>query len=133
LPSAAPKTVQPFKQPERPARNHVKAYLQWAGLRSFIFQAVLLGWTLFSLGVLGVLVNTADNKPRKQPAARQVSFMSPEEYAKKVYAAAARSGHDAQAEEAAIGTLVFWSFGGYLLVAVPLAIAAVATLEAGKK
>lgn len=94
-------------EPERTS-NPFKRYARWAGTRSLIFQALLLGWTAcVFLATIGLLVSTLAKNPRN------------------------RIEEDAQA--IAFGTMSCCSLSGYCLVAIPLAIAAIATLEARKK
>lgn len=88
--------------------NPLKRYLRWAGTRSVIFQSLLLGWTVFaSLATLGLLMTSLMQTPKTR--------------------------EDENAQAAAVGMFSCCSCGGYCLVAIPLGIAAIATLETRKK
>lgn len=96
------------RPPDIPERNPIKRYARYVGTRSFIFQVILFGWTAFMILVsLGLVMTTLMERPRD------------------------RIEQDAQA--AAFGTMSCCSCGGYCLFAIPLAIAAIATLETRKK
>lgn len=94
------------RRSERP-RNIFQRYHRWAGTRSIIFQSLLLGWTAFMfLATSGLLFSAS----AKQPETRREQ--------------------DAQAT--ALGMLSCCSCGGYFLVAFPLGVAVIATLESRK-
>lgn len=85
------------------AGNLIKRHKERCGVRSFIFQCILLAWTIFmGLITLGLMVSTLPER-------------------------------GSRASDAEVGA---WSFVGlccpcatYLLIALPLGIAALATLQ----
>jgi len=99
-----------FEQPIRKsAPNVFQRYKLWAGQRSIIFQSILLGWTAFSLlGTCGWMF----------------SFL---------LRPAPLTAYEREAEAGALGFVPFCGCGVYLLLAIPLLFAIVATLEFGKK
>jgi hypothetical protein len=87
--------------------NIFQRYQGWAGTRSIIFQSLLLGWTAFVfLGTCGVLFASVAAEPENR--------------------------RDESALAGAVAMLSCCSCGGYFLVAFPLGIAAIATLESRK-
>ena len=85
--------------------NIFKRYQKWAGIRSIIFQLLFVGWTAFAfLGTCGMMI----------------PFL----------------GQSGENEDAAMtGSMMFscCGCGGYLIIAIPLAFAAIATLEGAVK
>jgi hypothetical protein len=98
---------EPIARP-RPSRNFVKRYVNWAGTRSIIFQSLFLGWTIFATFIgFALVLPTILKEPHTQ------------------------SAQDAQA--IAFGSGLCCSIGFYALLAVPLGIAAIATLETRRR
>jgi hypothetical protein len=88
--------------------NVFQRYMHWAGTRSIIFQSLFLGWTAFAvLSTCGL--NFALVKPGHQMR------------------------EEREAEASSIMLASCCGCGGYLLFAVPLGIAAIATLETRKR
>lgn len=86
------------------AGNVWQRYRRWAGTRSLIFQSLLLGWTAFaSLLAFGWMLSIAGKQPRTR--------------------------YEEDAQNVAVASSLCCSLGGYCLFAVPLGIAAIATLE----
>ena len=93
--------------PPRSKGNILQRYRRWAGTRSLIFQSLLLAWTVCALlGSCGLLFSTLAQKPRT------------------------RQDEDAQVIASGFGLMC--SCGVYSLLAIPLGIAAIATLERDK-
>ena len=92
--------------------NWLARYKSRCGLRSFIFQAILAGWTAFmALVTLGLMLLSASS-------ASQTSGYPYYPY------------HSTQADAGAFALVgICCPVGTYLLIAIPLAIAAIATLE----
>ncbi len=95
------------REGDKPSYNIIQRYKQWAGTRSIIFQSILVGWSAFALlATCGLLIPASMKKPQFQ--------------------------EDEDAQASAIGMLSCCSCGGYFLIAFPLGIAAIATLESRK-
>jgi DNA-directed RNA polymerase subunit RPC12/RpoP len=92
--------------------NWLARYKNRCGVRSFIFQAILAGWTAFmALVTLGLMLFSASS-------ASQTSGYPYNPY------------HSAEANAGAFALLgICCPVGTYLLIAIPLGIAAIATLE----
>jgi len=111
-----PPDAEPAFQPRppppdaSPPRGMTRRYIDWCGTRSVIFQSLLLGWTAFvGLAALALILQfaTATSKPvtkEEQEAAAIAAFYC--------------------------GMLC--PLAVYLLLAIPLGIAAIATLESGR-
>lgn len=104
-PAPSPPTPPPPDTSKQPI-SAIQRYKFYCGKRSFIFQASLLGWTCF-MACIGV-----------------VMFIS---------AAVGSAGKSDDQQVGAFAAGICCPLGGYLLVAIPIGIAAVATLEKGKR
>jgi len=88
----------------------IRRYMHRSGYRSFIFQCIVTGWTaLFGFLWLAMLVSSASG-PRY--------YLNPQE------------NNAAIGEAATSGSCCL--FGGWMMVALPCGIAAIATYEANK-
>lgn len=96
----------------RPRKGLWGRYMAWSGTRSLIFQAIFLGWTacmgLFALSVMVSAASDPDMRSDYEP-------------------------HRRTAATAFLVSGICCPLSGYALVAIPLGIAAVATLEAGRQ
>lgn len=114
--SSQPQIPQFNKKTAEDAAKHVKRsletgnswirkYMAWSGLRSFIFQTILAGWTAFMLFIgFGTLVSASSR----------------------------RDYYSDESAGAAILVGMCCPIGAYLLIAIPLGIAAIATLESNR-
>lgn len=113
FPIAQPAPLLPETQP---SPNILQRYIAWSGMRSAIFQALLLGWTAFvGLGTCGIVFNSI----RERRDERNVSPNWP------------RQPEDRTIQAEGLMWGMCCSCGVYLLIALPLGIAAIATLNEG--
>jgi len=104
-PAAAPPLIVPSSAPRRRG-NWIKRYKRRCGTRSFIFQCIVLAWTLFmGLIALGLMMASLPDR-------------------------------GSRASDAEIGAWGFMGIccpcATWILVALPFGIAALATLESGR-
>ena len=116
-----PSTGQPHSQPSPPLQpmpmrgNVAKTYKERCGLRSFIFQCVLLGWTAFMFLVgVGMLLAVSPSREELELSKQGDSW--------------ARAGVLASSFWGLFCPAAVWA-----LVAFPLGVAAISTLESRRK
>lgn len=112
--SMTPVPPTPPRSPRPTSVSKITRYRNYCGRRSIIFQSALLGWTGFMFFVaLGLMLSAAITPQREYPwESEQVE-------------------QDRKAGAFALGG-VCCPLGTYLLLGIPLGIAAIATLESGK-
>lgn len=102
------RTPAPIDVPISRSPSWIRRYMRRSGSRSFIFQCVIAGWSALFVFLWATMLLSSASGPRY--------YLNPQE------------NNEAVGEAAAGGSCCL--FGGWLLVALPCGIAAIATYEA---